>query len=133
DSRGAGRRRHRPHRRCDPAEGHRLAIRGGRAPRGGLRRPGPRRRGLLVAALFYALHAAGIAEVAFDTHARDILLLIFFTGIGLNARLAADLAAGTARAYAIGRDSPAGFDLMLAVYPDGHAFLWRQLGAAYAG
>jgi len=48
-------------------------------------------------------------------------------------RLAADLAAGTARAYAIGRDSPAGFDLMLAVYPDGRAFLWRQLGAAYAG
>ncbi|MFO1210181.1 MAG: sodium/glutamate symporter [Amaricoccus sp.] len=49
--------------------------------------PDPVTGGLLVAALFYALHAAGIAEVSFDTHARDILLLLFFTGIGLNARV----------------------------------------------
>ena len=43
--------------------------------------------GLLVALLFFALHETGIAEVGFDTHARDLLLLIFFTGIGLNARV----------------------------------------------
>jgi Family of unknown function (DUF6446) len=48
-------------------------------------------------------------------------------------RLTGDLASGAARAYAIGRDAPAGFDLMLAVYPDGRAYLWRQLGAEYAG
>lgn len=49
--------------------------------------PDPVTGGLLVALLFFALHQAGIAEVHFDTHARDILLLVFFTGIGLNARL----------------------------------------------
>lgn len=49
--------------------------------------PDPVTGGLLVAGLFYALHAGGIATVSFDTHARDILLLVFFTGIGLNARL----------------------------------------------
>jgi hypothetical protein len=41
--------------------------------------------------------------------------------------LARDLAAGAATAYRIARDSPAGFDLMLAVYPDGRGYLWRQL------
>lgn len=49
--------------------------------------PDPVTGGLLVALLFLALHEAGIATVGFDTHARDILLLVFFTGIGLNARL----------------------------------------------
>jgi len=48
-------------------------------------------------------------------------------------KLTGDLASGAARAYAIGRESPPGFDLMLSVYPDGRAYLWRQLGAAYAG
>jgi hypothetical protein len=46
-------------------------------------------------------------------------------------RLTDDLAAGTARAYAIGEDSPEGFDLMLAVYPDGRGYLWRQLNARF--
>lgn len=49
--------------------------------------------GLLVAFLFYVLHQLGIVEVGFDTHARDLLLLIFFTGVGLNARVA-DLLSG---------------------------------------
>lgn len=49
--------------------------------------------GLLVAVLFYALHALGIVEVGFDTHTRDLLLLMFFAGIGLNARIG-DLMAG---------------------------------------
>ena len=48
-------------------------------------------------------------------------------------RLTADLASGAARAYAIGPDSPPGFDLMLGVYPDGRGYLWRQLGPAYRG
>lgn len=50
--------------------------------------PDPVTGGLLVALLFYGLHQAGIVEVSFDTHARDLLLLVFFTGIGLNARVA---------------------------------------------
>jgi hypothetical protein len=41
--------------------------------------------------------------------------------------LTRDLAAGRARAYAIDRGRPAGVDLMLAVYPDGRGYLWRQL------
>lgn len=49
--------------------------------------------GLLVALLFFALHETGVATVSFDTHARDLLLLVFFTGIGLNARVS-DLVKG---------------------------------------
>lgn len=49
--------------------------------------------GLLVAFLFYVLHEVGIVEVGFDTHARDLLLLMFFTGVGLNARVG-DLLSG---------------------------------------
>ena len=43
-------------------------------------------------------------------------------------RLTADLATGAAAAYAVARDAPPGFDLMLAAYPDGRGYLWRQLG-----
>jgi len=46
--------------------------------------------------------------------------------------LTGDLAAGTAKAYAIARDDPPGFDLMLAVYHDGRGYLWRQLGPDHA-
>lgn len=44
-----------------------------------------------------------------------------------------DLAAGRARAYALTRDVPDGFDEMAAIYPDGRGYLWRQLGADYRG
>lgn len=50
--------------------------------------PDPVTGGLLLALLFFALHRFGVAEVSFDTHIRDILLLVFFTGIGLNASVA---------------------------------------------
>lgn len=46
-------------------------------------------------------------------------------------RLTRDLAAGAARAYALGRNEPDGFDVMLAVYPDGRGYLWRQLNARF--
>jgi ESS family glutamate:Na+ symporter len=49
--------------------------------------PDPVTGGLLVALLFWGLYETGIVEVSFDTQARDLLLLIFFTGIGLNARV----------------------------------------------
>jgi len=55
--------------------------------------PDPVTGGLLVAFVFWLLYETGIAEVSFDTHARDLLLLVFFTGIGLNANLS-DLARG---------------------------------------
>lgn len=47
-------------------------------------------------------------------------------------RLTADLASGAARAYDIGRDAPEGFDVMLAVYPDGRAYVWRQMNERFA-
>lgn len=50
--------------------------------------PDPVTGGLLLALAFFALQKTGVAEVSFDTHIRDVLLLIFFTGIGLNASLA---------------------------------------------
>lgn len=46
-------------------------------------------------------------------------------------RLSDDIVAGTASAYALTRDAPKGFDEMIAVYPDGRGYLWRQLNAAY--
>jgi glutamate:Na+ symporter, ESS family len=49
--------------------------------------------GLLAALVTLALHEAFGLEIGFDLGARDMLLLYFFTGIGLNARLA-DLLAG---------------------------------------
>ena len=49
--------------------------------------------GLLAAAFFLLLREAGVVEVGFDTHTRDLLLLVFFTGIGLNARIG-DLLSG---------------------------------------
>jgi hypothetical protein len=42
-----------------------------------------------------------------------------------------DLQAGRAEAFAVTRDQPSGFDTMLAVYPDGRAYLWRQLNERF--
>lgn len=50
--------------------------------------PDPVTGGILMALAFFAVYRLGIAEVSFDTGIRDLLLLVFFTGIGLNASLA---------------------------------------------
>lgn len=55
--------------------------------------PDPVTGGILLALFFFVLQKTGVAEVRFDTHIRDVMLLVFFTSIGLNARLA-DLARG---------------------------------------
>lgn len=49
------------------------------------------------------------------------------------AALTGDLEAGRAKAYRIGVNEPAGFDRMLAVYPDGRGYLWRQLNGPGEG
>jgi hypothetical protein len=46
--------------------------------------------------------------------------------------LSDDLASGAAHAFRIGRETPEGFDLLIAVYPDGRGFLWRQLATRFA-
>lgn len=45
--------------------------------------------------------------------------------------LAEDLASGAARGFRLAEDEPDGFDVMLAAYPDGRGYLWRQLNARY--
>ena len=43
-----------------------------------------------------------------------------------------DIEAGRARAVVAARDQPEGFDRMIAWYPDGRAYLWRQLNDTFA-
>ncbi len=42
-----------------------------------------------------------------------------------------DIESGAAAAIAAARDEPEGFDLMIAVYPDGRGYMWRQLNARF--
>ena len=46
--------------------------------------------------------------------------------------LTESLASGAASAYRLTSDDPRGFDVMVAIYPDGRGFLWRQLGPEFA-
>ncbi len=47
------------------------------------------------------------------------------------AEITHDLEAGAATAYRIAENEPDGFDLMLAVYPDGRGYFWRQLNERF--
>jgi hypothetical protein len=38
---------------------------------------------------------------------------------------------GEAEAFLVAAESPEGFDLMLAAYPDGRGYLWRQLSSRF--
>jgi hypothetical protein len=46
--------------------------------------------------------------------------------------IGADLESGLAKAYYAGQDTPEGFDRIIALYPDGRAFMWRQLNEKFA-
>lgn len=39
--------------------------------------------------------------------------------------------AGEAAAFLVAADAPDGFDVMMAVYPDGRGYLWRQLSSRF--
>ena len=39
--------------------------------------------------------------------------------------------AGAAEAFLVAAESPEGFDVMLAVHPDGRGYLWRQLSSRF--
>jgi hypothetical protein len=45
--------------------------------------------------------------------------------------IARDLDEGRATAHALETDRPEGFDLMVAIYPDGRGYLWRQLNERF--
>ncbi|HPG22753.1 MAG TPA: DUF6446 family protein [Amaricoccus sp.] len=47
-------------------------------------------------------------------------------------QITADLAAGRATAHLAAGDNPSGFDLIVATYPDGRGFMWRQLNDRFA-
>ncbi len=42
-----------------------------------------------------------------------------------------DIASGAATAHLLSADDPAGFDIIVATYPDGRSYVWRQLGAEF--
>ncbi len=46
--------------------------------------------------------------------------------------IAENLASGYARAYLAERDNPHGFDRIVAVFPGGRAYMWRQLSTQIA-
>jgi hypothetical protein len=77
-----------------------------------------------------AIDPAAIAGLEPDAGATPLVAPFWFRCFDAG-RLTADLASGAARAYRIEQDDPPGFDLMLAVYPDGRGYLWRQLNARY--
>ena len=55
------------------------------------------------------------------------LIAPFWFGCFDAEALGADLEAGRARALVAARDEPEGFDRLVAVYPDGRAYQWREL------
>jgi hypothetical protein len=74
---------------------------------------------------------AAVAEAAEAAPDAEPLNAPFWFGCFDARAIGEDLEAGRAEAVALARDEPAGFDVMLAVYPDGRAYLWRQLGERY--
>ena len=44
--------------------------------------------------------------------------------------IAQNLATGYAKAYLAGRDDPQGFDRIVAVFPGGRAYMWRQISGS---
>ena len=55
----------------------------------------------------------------------------FWFGCFDAGQLSDDLGAGEASAWRIAEDDPDGFDLMLAAYPDGRGYIWRQLNERF--
>ena len=79
----------------------------------------------------FSIDPAAVAGLVPATDATPLTAPFWFRCLSAG-RLTGDLAAGAATAYHIGRNQPEGFDLMLAVYPDGRGYLWRQLNGDFA-
>ncbi len=78
----------------------------------------------------FSLDPAAVAALAPAPQATPLTAPFWFRCFSARS-LTRDLASGAATAYDIGPDTPPGFDLMLAVYPDGRGYLWRQLNARF--
>ena len=78
----------------------------------------------------FGIDPAAVAGLTPATDATPLNAPFWFGCFDAGA-LTDDLASGAATAYALTRDDPKGFDQMIAVYPDGRGYLWRQLNAAF--
>lgn len=78
----------------------------------------------------FEIDPAAVAALAPATDATPLTPPFWFGCFDAGA-LTEDIASGAATAHALTRDDPAGFDEMIAVYPDGRGYLWRQLNAAF--
>lgn len=74
----------------------------------------------------FRMDPAEVANLAAATDATPLLGPFWFDCFDAG-RLTEDLAASRATAYRIARNHPRGFDTLIAVYPDGESYLWRQL------
>ncbi|MFQ8430345.1 DUF6446 family protein [Amaricoccus sp. W119] len=78
----------------------------------------------------FALDPEAVAGLAPATDATPLTAPFWFRCFDAH-QLTEDIVAGAATAYALTRDEPKGFDEMVAVYPDGRAYLWRQLNETF--
>lgn len=74
----------------------------------------------------FRIDPAAVASLAPDPDATPLIGPFWFRCFDAG-RLTDDLAAGRATAHRIAHDDPEGFDTLIAVYPDGEGYLWRQL------
>jgi hypothetical protein len=74
----------------------------------------------------FRIDPGAVAGLAPDREATPLVAPFWFRCFDAG-RLTADLAAGKAVAHRIAHDDPAGFDTLIAVYPDGEGYVWRQL------
>lgn len=75
----------------------------------------------------FRLDPAAIPEAARPADDPAPLIAPFWFGCFDAEALGADLAAGRAQAVVAARNEPAGFDRIVAWYPDGRAYQWRQV------
>jgi hypothetical protein len=74
----------------------------------------------------FTLDPAATAELPPAPEATPLVAPFWFRCFDAG-QLTEDLASGAASARLLARDEPPGFDAVLAVYPDGRGYLWRQL------
>ena len=74
----------------------------------------------------FRVDPAALAALPAETGATPLVAPFWFRCFDAGA-LTRDLASGAATARRLEHDTPPGFDLVVAVYPDGRGYLWRQL------
>lgn len=78
----------------------------------------------------FRMDPAAVAALTPDPDATPLVGPFWFRCFDAG-RLTDDLASGATRAYRIAHDEPEGFDTLIALYPDGEGYLWRQLNGEF--